>query len=186
MLTVSVKVTEDAPAGMVTEDGTAATDVLADVRETAKPPVGAGPLIVTVPVDLPPTLIVLGLNDREERASGPTVRFALNVAEPRVAEMLVVALALSAWPVAVNVAVEDPAGTVTVPGTVATDVLELARVTVVPPVGATPLNVTVPVDVASERIEVGLRETPVRAGALTVSVAFTDVAPTVAVIWAVD
>jgi len=48
--------------------------------------------------------------------------------------------------VAVNVAVIAPAATVTLAGTCAAAVLLLLNPTVAPPVGAAPLNVTVPVD----------------------------------------
>ena len=46
----------------------------------------------------------------------------------------------------VKVALVEPAGTVTLAGTVATAVLPLDRVTTAPPAGAAPLNVTVPCD----------------------------------------
>lgn len=46
----------------------------------------------------------------------------------------------------VNVAVVAPAATVTLEGTVATEVAVLDRFTLAPPVGARPLRVTVPVD----------------------------------------
>jgi hypothetical protein len=46
----------------------------------------------------------------------------------------------------VNVAVVAPAGTITVPGAVAAFVLLLANVTNVPPAGAGPFSVTVPVE----------------------------------------
>ena len=54
--------------------------------------------------------------------------------------------ALTALVLIVNVAVVEPAGMVTLAGTVATAVLLLDRFTVVPPVGATVFNVTVPVE----------------------------------------
>lgn len=48
--------------------------------------------------------------------------------------------------VTVNVALVDPAGTVTLLGTFATEVLLLARATAAPPLGAGPLSTTVPAE----------------------------------------
>jgi len=48
---VTVNFTEVAPAGTVVVDGTVATDGLLLERVTTKPPAGAGPEIVTVPVE---------------------------------------------------------------------------------------------------------------------------------------
>ena len=71
---------------------------------------------------------------------------------------------------AVNVAVVDPAATVTEAGTVALALL-LERVTVKPPVGAVPLRVTVPVLEEPPITEVGLRTSEEMVGAVIVSVA---------------
>jgi hypothetical protein len=57
-----------------------------------------------------------------------------------------------------NVAVVCPAATVTLAGTVA-DVLLLPSVTTAPPVGATALNVTVPVEPAPPVTLVGFNDT---------------------------
>lgn len=76
----------------------------------------------------------------------------------------------------------DPAGTVSVEGTVATVALLEERVIGNPPVGAGPLRVTVAWESAPEVTEVGLRVRAVRVGGLTVSVAEKDVAPSVALI----
>jgi hypothetical protein len=73
--------------------------------------------------------------------------------------------------VTVNVAVDAPAATVTLAGTVAAAVLELDRVTTAPPVAALPVSVTVPVDGLPPVTLVGERVTVVSAAGVTVSTA---------------
>ena len=73
--------------------------------------------------------------------------------------------------VILKVALVLPAGTVTLAGTVAAAVLPLVSVTTVPPVGAAPFRVTVPVDVAPEVTDVGLNVTEDTESGTTVSVA---------------
>jgi hypothetical protein len=73
--------------------------------------------------------------------------------------------------VAVKVAVVAPAPTVIDAGTVAAVVLLLVSVTTVPPVGAAPFRVTVPVLFAPPVTAVGLRDTEDNATGFTVSVA---------------
>jgi FlaG/FlaF family flagellin (archaellin) len=70
--------------------------------------------------------------------------------------------------VAVKVVLVLPAGTVTLAGTVATAVLPLVRVTTAPPVGAAPLKVTVPVDVAPETTVDGFNVTDDTVGVGTI------------------
>ena len=81
-------------------------------------------------------------------------------------------LAATAVVFTVNVAELFPAGTLTVARTVAEELL-LESFTVIPPVGAAPLRVTVPVELVPPVTEVGVRLTPVKAGAVSVSVAET-------------
>jgi len=57
---VILKLTDDAPAGTVTVEGTVAA-ALSDVTDIAMPPVGAAPLILTVPVGDTPPIIGFGL-----------------------------------------------------------------------------------------------------------------------------
>jgi hypothetical protein len=59
-----------APAGMVTLAGTVATTVLLLVRATRAPPVRAGPLSMTVPVEGDPPLTLVGFNTSEVRVGG--------------------------------------------------------------------------------------------------------------------
>ena len=86
-LVVTAKVALAVPAGTVTLDGTAATLELLLERETTAPPVGAGPLRVTVPVEdcVPPvTLVGFRVNDERETAGagGVTVSAADVVVPP--------------------------------------------------------------------------------------------------------
>jgi hypothetical protein len=70
-----------------------------------------------------------------------------------------------------KVAVDTPSGTVTGPETDATAGLTLARVTEIPPVGAGPLNVMVPVEPLPPKALVGDKVSNDGVGALTVNVA---------------
>lgn len=100
-------------------------------------------------------------------AQGVTVRVA-----DRVAFLLPVIVTdrvrLTVKVVTVKVALVEPAGTVTLEGTVARDVLLLDRTTAAPPVGAGPFRVTVPVDGVPPFTDVGLRVREDRLGVLTV------------------
>lgn len=91
-----------------------------------------------------------------------------------------VALATPDVPI-VNVADVAPPATVTEAGTVAFALPEL-RFTDVPPVGAIPVSVTVPVDDMPPITEVGETVTLSRPAGFTVSVAGTDPLPWEAVI----
>src|SRR5260370_41638293 len=76
-LVLTVNVPLLAPAATVTVAGTVAVDVLLE-RETTAPPVGAGPLSVTVPVegDPPVTLVGFSVSGEGVRAGGGSVREA--------------------------------------------------------------------------------------------------------------
>jgi hypothetical protein len=64
---LTVKLALVAPAATVTLDGTVATFVLLLDRLTTAPPLGAGPLNVTVPVEELPPVTLDGLNVSEAR-----------------------------------------------------------------------------------------------------------------------
>jgi len=74
---VTLKVTLDAPAATVTLAGTAATDEFALLRLTRAPPVGAPLVKVTLPCDVLPPTIEVGLTLTAERlAAGGGVETA--------------------------------------------------------------------------------------------------------------
>ena len=70
--------------------------------------------------------------------------------------------------VTVKVAVDCPAATVTVSGTVAFRVSLLRNVTAKPPAGAAPLNVTVPFELAGAVTVVGVSVSDTKAPAICV------------------
>jgi len=147
---VIVNVTDVAPAGTVTLAGTVPIVVELDASVTTAPPVGAARVKVTVPVTLTPPVAAVTLVVRVEiaAAGGVTVSVAVPV-EPFVAAVIVTAVFAATVPaVIVNVAVLEPAGTVTLTGTVATPVFDELSVTTLPPTGAFVESVTVPVVVA--------------------------------------
>jgi len=78
------KVVEEEPAGTVTVAGTVAADAL-DVRLTATPHVGAGPLSVTVPVAGWPPVTREGDTERLTNAGEVTVKYAVRITAPAVA-----------------------------------------------------------------------------------------------------
>jgi hypothetical protein len=114
---------------------------------------------VTVPVTSFPPTTVLGRRLSAVGRGAVAVRRVLAVDVPTVAEIVVPTLLPTARVVAVNVAVEAVATTVTDAGTVTTPVFEEPRVTTVPPVGAGPLKVTVPVEVCPPATEGGANAT---------------------------
>jgi hypothetical protein len=160
------------PAGTVTDAGTD-TAALSSVRLTARPPVGAALLIVTVPVeDVPPvTLAGFRLTPINVGGGTVTVSVAVRLAPPEVAVIVLVAVAVPAVVETTNRTAEAPAGTVTEVGTVAAAVLLPVNETTAPPVGAAPLIVAVPVEEVPPVTLVGLRLTPVSVSGVTVSVA---------------
>jgi hypothetical protein len=66
----TLNVAELAPAGMVTLGGTLARVELLLARVTTAPPVGAGEVRFTVPVELEPTTTIDGLSVTDESVAG--------------------------------------------------------------------------------------------------------------------
>lgn len=133
----------NAPAAIVTEAGTVTIGLLL-ASVTSNPPVGAGPLSVTVfrVVDVLPKSNA-GDSLTAEGPGGRTVRVAAVVVPLYAADILTGVLAATAVVVMENVGDTDvPAAIVTEAGTVAL-VLLLDSVTTAPPAGAAPLSDTV-------------------------------------------
>ena len=106
---------------------------------------------------------------RPPKRHGVTVRVP-DLITPLVAEMVTDLVVVTVRVVTVNVAVVVPATTVTLAGTVATEVKLLERVITAPPVGAGPFKVTVPVEGVPPLTLLGFRLRVLSTGAVTVKV----------------
>ena len=155
-----MKVAVVAAAGTTRLAGTWAAAVLLLVRVTVVPPVGASALNVTVPCELAPPTTLAGFSVRELTLTcGVTDKEAFCELPLKVAVIVELAVVVTAPAVIVNVALVALAATTTVEGTCAAAVLELVRLTVAPPVGAGPLSVTVPCELAPPTTTVGFSVT---------------------------
>ena len=125
-------------------------------------------LSVTVPVELSPPRTDVGFKLSALKVTGAVliVNVAVLVTIPAVAVIVADVAVLIAVVVTVNVAVDAPAATVTLAGTVA-DALLLERLTTIPPVGAGEPSVIVPVAFVPPFTAVGFTETAVRTPAGT-------------------
>jgi hypothetical protein len=178
-LVAMARVAEVAPAEMVTVAGTVALELL-EVTLTCEPPGPAGPFKVTVAVDDPPPITVAGETVSPLSAAGTIVSVAVCVMlpwEPVMGESVVDDTAVVETR---NLAVVDPAETVTVAGTVALELPEV-KLMDVPPVGALPFRVTVPLDGCPPRTEVGEIVTIASSAGVTVRVAACFETPSLAV-----
>ena len=146
-----------APAATVRLAGTEACAELLLEMLTTEPPAAAGPLRVTVPVEaLPPTTDV-GLSEIDFRDSGCRFKFVALVVPFKEALMVTDVGLVTAAVVMLNVALVAPPATVTLAGTVASEMELLDSVTMVPLAGAAALKVTVPVEVLPPVTVVGFR-----------------------------
>jgi hypothetical protein len=160
---VIVNVADVLPEGTATEVGTVAAAVLLLCRATLTPPVGAGPVRVTVPVEDPPPLTLVGLTVTDVRLTGGVVTVGVTVSvalwfEPKEPVMITAVLALTALVLMEKVALVFPAVITTLAGVCAAAVLLLDSATAAPPLGAGPLRVTVPVAPVPPTTLVGLTE----------------------------
>jgi hypothetical protein len=134
------------PEGTTTLNGTVASTELLVARFTTAFPLGAAERSVTVPVEEAGPTTVVGFKVTEETALETTRnRGVLTVVPAREAEMFTGVVWVTGAVFAVNVALVWPAGTVTLAGTVTSEVFALESVTRAPPSGAGPFNVTLPV-----------------------------------------
>lgn len=153
VLTVNLAVVS--PEGIVTVAGT--VTVLRSLESiTIIPAVGAGAFRATVPVVEAPPNSVLDESPNEVKTGGLTVRLEVAVWVPCVAVIVASVVVATGLVAALNVTVVDPASTVTDVGTVAAAEL-LDRLTLSPPVGAAPLRVIVPVELAPPVKAAGLK-----------------------------
>ena len=162
-----VKLAEVFPLATVTLEGTEATEELELESVTTTPPVPAAAVSVTLPVAELPPVTEVGLIETELRAADAAAGFTVSAAvlltpekDPvRVTELVLETVLV----VTEKVAEVEPAGTMTLDGTVAAEVFELDRLTVMPPVPAAVVRVTVPVAEVPPVTEVGLTEMALRA-----------------------
>ena len=105
---VTLKFTDVAPAGTVILAGTIATFVLLLERLIAAPPEGAGPLSVTVPVEVDPPLILAGLSV-SVKSVGSGIEGGVKVTVGIKAGVSVTVAVVVAMAVGVNVGGGDPA-----------------------------------------------------------------------------
>jgi hypothetical protein len=139
------------------------------VREMTAPAGGAAPFRVSVAVDCPPPVTVLGFKVSEVKAATLTVRVVVRVA-PYTPVIVTDVEDATPLVVMVKVALLEPAGIVTLAGTWAAAVLLLCRVTTAPPAGAGPPNVAVPVELLPPTTDVGLLVIDDSVEAVTVNV----------------
>ena len=119
--------------------------MLLELNTIGKPPVGAGPLMVTVAVEFVPETTEVGFSDRAVTPGGVTVSVVVLVAPANVPVIVAVAEVATGVVPAVKVVEVSPAETITEAGTVTAALFDV-RVTVYPPAGAGPPRVTVPVE----------------------------------------
>jgi len=167
------------PASVTDAGGFTAAVLLLIVTEM--PLLGAGPDSVTVAdVFLPPVMLVAA-SENAATDGGITVSPVVTPALLYDAVIFTGVEAATGTVVIGNVAVEAPAKTVTEVPTEATAGVSLERLTMIPPMGAGPFNLTVPVEFLPPVTLVGKNVSDCTTEGLTVSAACFVEAPPVAV-----
>jgi hypothetical protein len=171
------------PAATVIDFGNVTEVSLLD-SVTAKPPVNAFALRLTVPALGLPPVTDDGFTLTRAKDAGDTVSVAVCKTPLRLAVITALVELPTAEVVTVNVPTVCPVGTITFNGTPATKLL-LESATLVPAGPATPFKVTVPTDVPPPPMLTGLTLSDCSEAGVTISVADCVVEPTDAVIVAV-
>lgn len=161
----TTKVAEFEFAGISTDAGTVTAE-LSDATETADPPVGAGPDMVTVPVALLPPVTDVGETETLEMVGAVNVRVAIAVEEADEAVSVTGVSDGTAVVDTVNDAEFELPFTVTDAGTVAAALFDVRLTTVSE--AAVPFRVTVPVNELPPTVVGDPRVTVDRVGASTV------------------
>jgi hypothetical protein len=174
-LVATAKVVLVPPAGMVTLAGTEAAALLSESWTTA-PPAGAGPSITTVPVTGVPPVTLARLRLSAATRGGTTVSEPVWVAPAYEPEIVAVVAAATGFVVALKLALEAPAATVTLAGTETAPLL-LESATCAPPAAAGPLSVTVPEAALPPVTLAGLVLRDERTAGITVREAVCDAPP---------
>jgi len=169
---VTVKLALDEPAGTVTLAGTLVA-VEFSLSDTTAPPLGAGPLKVTVPVDELPPVTLVGLTETDDNdaegggGGGPCVTvISVNWNAPSIAAESCTVVVWLGNVETVKVALVAPPGTVTLDGTLAERGRKLWRLIATPFGGAGPPSLTVPVADAPPTTLVGLTVSDVSGGSV--------------------
>jgi len=168
-----VNAADDLPATTVAEAGAEAEVELLE-SFTTRPPVGAGPVSVTVPAEESPPETEAGFSPTDCNEAVAIVKVADWVAEPSFAVIVAVFWVVEALVATVKLADDWPDAIATVAGTLADGSL-LVSETVSPPAPASPLSDTVPVEDRPPTSVVGLRMTDVKTAGEIVSVADWEV-----------
>lgn len=162
----------DAPFATVTVAGTVAAPVLLDAKLTTTPPGPATSARVTVAVVFTPPATDVLASDNAVTLGGLTTSSVVAVAVSSVALIVAVTELATCVVPTVNVRLIEPAGTVTVAGTV-TPARLLESETTIPPVGALLDNVTVPVELLLPTTLDGATETDANRPARTANAPVT-------------
>jgi len=173
------------PFRTVTCEGTLTMEALSLTRGTSAPPLGAGPVSVTVPIAPDPPATLTGLTVSESSArfgGGCTVKGMVCITPlndaviPTTVCVRIVVVSM------VKVAVVAPCGTRMLSGTEAMERSSLVTVTRAPPVPAGLVNVTVALTGRPPTTDEGERaiEASTTGGGATVNVADTEAVPTLA------